>query len=394
MKRENHKNSFKKGLNSIQDHAGSMEEDWVRLEQRLAKYESRRRMVLWTKIFSAVAAIMLLLLTWILLQPVEIIIPPDQLINKQPQQKVDKHNEKGIKENLPSENEPLMPETKVLKRQHAYRDQEAEILSLTDTATEEMTLPFHKMSTVDLVKEVNLIMEIKKPALDIHPDHRQLSQTQVPETNKKVNFALSVMYAPALNSVNNFSGARLGSDAGVLLTLELSKKWSLSTGAIYAKKIYESDFNSYNPSNKASMPYTPDNIYADCRVLDIPLNVNYLLLNNRKNTLKLGTGLSSYLMLKENYELQYQEAGVKNYTYSIKNQNKHLLSILNVQANYERRISSKLGIGLQPYLKIPLSDIGYGNVKLQSLGIAVNLNLNLNAKNPLPVQNLSPGNQN
>jgi hypothetical protein len=56
-----------------------------------------------------------------------------------------------------------------------------------------------------------------------------------------------------------------------------------------------------------------------------------------------------------------------------------MFSIMNLQATYERKINSNVGLSLQPYLKIPLSDIGYSKVKVQTFGVAVGLNWNINS---------------
>ncbi len=205
-------------------------------------------------------------------------------------------------------------------------------------------------------------------------------KTKVPALieHRSPKLALSIIYAPALNGVNNFNHAKVGSDVGLILSVGLTNRLSVSTGAIYAKKLYESDFSDYNPVFKPSLSRDPESVYADCRVLDIPLNVNYSLINKGKNSFSIGTGLSSYLMLKEDYRYVYDNnAGNYNnpeYNYSITNKNRHWFGVLNLEAKYQRQINSKFGIGLQPYMKIPINDIGFANVKLQSLGMAVNFN--------------------
>jgi hypothetical protein len=74
-------------------------------------------------------------------------------------------------------------------------------------------------------------------------------------------------------------------------------------------------------------------------------------------------------MLREDYRFSYAENNTTNpLSYHAVNENKHWLSVLNFQANFEQRLNSRLSIGLQPYLKIPLSNIGFAGVKLQSLG--------------------------
>ena len=84
-------------------------------------------------------------------------------------------------------------------------------------------------------------------------------------------------------------------------------------------------------------------------------------------------------MLREDYRFSYVEQDSNTaVAYHVVNENQHWLSILNFQATFEQRLNSRVSIGLQPYMKIPLSNIGFAGVKLQSLGMAVILNWNFN----------------
>ena len=189
--------------------------------------------------------------------------------------------------------------------------------------------------------------------------------------------SLSVLAAPDYNGVNNLNNASLGNDLGLMLTLKLASNWSFSTGGIYARKLYQTGFNNYNPSKNIWTEYYPNSVSADCRVLDIPMNINYTLLSRKNYTVSLGTGISSYIMLREDYRFTYAETNSNNpLAYHAVNENKHWLSVLNLQASFEQRLNQRLSFSLQPYLKIPLTNIGFAGVKLQSLGMAANLSWN------------------
>jgi hypothetical protein len=171
----------------------------------------------------------------------------------------------------------------------------------------------------------------------------------------------------------------LGNDFGLLVTIKITKSWSLSTGGVYAKKLYETGFGNYNPSKNIWDEYYPKSVNADCRVLDIPLNISYSLVAGKNTTISFGSGISSYIMLREDYRFSYEEQDSNTaVAYHVANENQHWLSVLNFQATFEQRLNSKVSIGLQPYMKLPLSNIGFAGVKLQSLGMAVILNWNFN----------------
>ena len=84
-------------------------------------------------------------------------------------------------------------------------------------------------------------------------------------------------------------------------------------------------------------------------------------------------------MLHESYKFNYADTyqtGPSSYT--VPGINKYFFGVLNLNATYEHRINSKFGISFQPYLKLPLSNIGYSQVHLQSTGVAVGVTWNLN----------------
>jgi len=114
-------------------------------------------------------------------------------------------------------------------------------------------------------------------------------------------------------------------------------------------------------------------------VLDIPLNINYTFLNRNRTLLSIGTGISSYIMLKEYYKFTYYNPNTSDpQDYTLINKNQHWLSVLNLQANYTRKLTSELSLSLQPYMKIPISEIGFAQVKLESLGLAISASWNFN----------------
>jgi hypothetical protein len=196
------------------------------------------------------------------------------------------------------------------------------------------------------------------------------------------NLVLSVLTAPDINGVGSaFSRAQVGSTTGLMLSIGLGHRFTISTGAMYAKKPYAANFSQYNPTYQFQI--NPTNVYADCRVLDIPINIDYRLYNKGRNMLAIGTGISSYFMLRENYRFDYNTPGATGpATYSISNQNQHILGVLNINATYQRRINEKFGLNVQPYMKLPLTNIGYGRVDLQSTGVAVGVSWYLTSNRP------------
>ncbi|WP_426671176.1 outer membrane beta-barrel protein [Mucilaginibacter sp. McL0603] len=193
-------------------------------------------------------------------------------------------------------------------------------------------------------------------------------------------YAVSIWASSDLNGVNSaFQQSKVGGNFGAAFSVTFAQKWTLSTGATYDIKPYLTNFDNYNTNYQFKNP--PTTVNADCRMLEIPLLVNYRVYSQNANRISVGTGLSSYFMLREDYQFNYADpynaTGPTHYTVINKNQN--ILSVLNLNATYAHQINSKMGVILQPYLKIPLTDVGASQVRLRSSGIALGLSWNLNA---------------
>lgn len=186
----------------------------------------------------------------------------------------------------------------------------------------------------------------------------------------KRGFALKLTYSPDFSSIGYFKPDKPGSNFGLLGEYFIGKRWSISTGAIYSKKIYfneEGDGYGYSSS-------PTDRLDADCRVIDIPLNIHYYAQQADNHSLYLTAGASSYMMLRENY--YYTKTGTSgpwSWSEEIKNENSHWFSILNLSIGYERRISQHIFLQLEPFLKAPMSGVGEGKVDLVSTGAFLNL---------------------
>lgn len=211
-----------------------------------------------------------------------------------------------------------------------------------------------------------------------------------PQLAYRPQYTLSVIAAPDLNGVSSFGQGKVGTNIGLTFAAGLSRKLTVTTGVLYSVKPYATNFNNYRNGIKSAI--SPDRVTADCRMLDIPLNVSYQVYHRGQNKLSFGTGLSSYIMLHESYKFDYNgtagntggyssSSGTAGWTstYTVPGTSKYFFGVANLNATYEHQINSKVGISIQPYMKIPLSNIGYSQVKLQSTGVAVGLSWNLNS---------------
>ncbi|WP_449436785.1 hypothetical protein [Pedobacter steynii] len=195
-------------------------------------------------------------------------------------------------------------------------------------------------------------------------------------TGKRSALTLSIMAAPDISSSNLNVDTKISSNIGVLATYAITDKISVTTGAVYSRKLY-----NYGGIGSAGTAYMKNawQVNADCIVLDVPLNVNYTFLKRRNFSVGVNSGLSSYFMLNEKYKyITGPQGGTQKVTeLEIKNQNQHIFGVANLSLSFERRITNSLSFGVQPFIKLPLTGIGNGNARLRSTGVAFSLNLGL-----------------
>ncbi len=436
---ENIDELFRVGLNPENDDFASMESDWAKLEQRLNQRGKRKKLIFWLRPLSGVAALILLAFSiWMLwpsaqdqtIQPVlvqEGNQKPDVKQNESQNQPAVKEPEIVAKSELqsavlakrPASSVNSSPEKKsglAKPKNGADKNQQVPVDSVGNLKKGESEQPTNQSQTIDLNETKEALVEqsrktregeISKVAINAQPpveekgyvqnesEKQQKKATSTDEEplyaenemaglpkiseSKSHSLALSLLVSSDYNGVNTLNNGKMGNDIGLLLTYGLSKRWSFSTGAVYAKKLYAAAYSSYNPKTNIWSGYYPKSVDADCRVLDIPVNVNYTFLSRKRTTLSVGTGMSSYIMLSEYYKFTYKRPTTKEpQDYRLVNENQHWLSVLNLQANYTRKLTSGLSVSFQPYMKIPLSEIGFANVKLESLGLAISASWNFN----------------
>lgn len=182
-------------------------------------------------------------------------------------------------------------------------------------------------------------------------------------------FTIGFAFSPDFSSIGNMVFFKPGTNTGISLEYRISRRISISTGLIYANKIYQtSNWRAYKPYPGYWATYpTPDRIDGACQVIDIPVNVRVNLLNKERYSSFVSTGLSTYLMRKESYDYVYGYNQV--YTRKIFRENNHLFGVYNLSVGYERLLGKRFSIQAEPFVKVPISKIGFGNVKLLSSGI-------------------------
>jgi hypothetical protein len=157
---------------------------------------------------------------------------------------------------------------------------------------------------------------------------------------------------------------------GGSLGYSFGKRLSMQAGIFSTKKLYEAGPGDYNYYN-----LKVNHVEADCRVMEIPVTVNYLLHSSGKNMFFGTAGFASLIMKKEIYDIDFvSSTGIQLYRQKIYQTNAfNAFSTMLLGAGYGYSINKHFSFSAEPYMKIPLYGVGEGKVKINSAGILLGL---------------------
>ena len=185
---------------------------------------------------------------------------------------------------------------------------------------------------------------------------------------KRWSFGVLVSFDMSATGLDGFT--KPGLMLGLQAEYNVSRNWSIQSGVSYSVKNYSALGTEYNT---ASWPGgRSDNLVAaiaKCFVIDIPFNLRRYIQGKNGNRWFVNTGVSTYLMLREDYDYEYTRPS-PNWapTAQIKGENNHVFGIANVSFGYETNLNKKFRLAVEPFMKLPLTGIGQGEVKFLSFG--------------------------
>ena len=223
-------------------------------------------------------------------------------------------------------------------------------------------------------KDVSTKTEHVKEKNNLTLQPYQLNNTK---KNKSVNNHKTGFYAGILTGIDlssiHFQSAKTGSTKGFIVGYALNNTWSIESGIFWDTKRVFDNGGHFDPPG-----YTPSNgmkiiaVNGKTRLYELPINVKYSIVQGKHN-LFATTGLSSYFMRSENYDYEYtqnNQPGGHNYL-TYRNQSKDWFSVVNISLGYTHKLGSAGNLRVEPYLKLPLKDIGVGKMPIISTGLNI-----------------------
>lgn len=164
------------------------------------------------------------------------------------------------------------------------------------------------------------------------------------------------------------------------LEVRYGGKYSTGIGAQYIRIKYEAGAGKYLPGSDFWInDIEPESTEATCKILEVPVWLGYYPKGHSQTGFYAKIGLSSYFMLKEYYHYNYAVYDPNLLPgWGEKNNYRHWFGIGLVSVGYNKMLGRKTSLQIAPYLQIPLTEVGHGEIKLWSAGLSLAYNFQVN----------------
>ncbi|MCB9267651.1 MAG: hypothetical protein H6558_21720 [Lewinellaceae bacterium] len=182
-------------------------------------------------------------------------------------------------------------------------------------------------------------------------------------------------FSAGFNSIGwgDFSGGSW--KAGFFAEYQYQGRLSLGLGASLLRMNYVAGKGEYMP------PYgfwtrriAPESTRGLCNMLEIPVLLKYYPGGYSGKGFFVSAGASSYVFLMEEYWYEYaaEDPDLIRWWQTGKDQ-AHWFAFGQLAAGYQASLSKRWALQVEPYLQIPFSGVGHGQVEIYSLGINARL---------------------
>jgi hypothetical protein len=173
--------------------------------------------------------------------------------------------------------------------------------------------------------------------------------------------------------------SKWGSSFGVTAGYNLNARLSIEAGVLSSTKKYYTGAQYFNVSKLAYSSAAKWKYFdGECRMIEIPVVVRYNFDATKNAQWFLTSGVSSYLMRKEIYDYEYEWYGqTKVGTHEYKNSAKNWISSIHVSGGVERQLFKNASLRIEPYVRIPIKKMGYGDLPISSAGLNIGYRHNI-----------------
>jgi hypothetical protein len=207
-------------------------------------------------------------------------------------------------------------------------------------------------------------------------NRNSLTNTVIPvksmHINRSLNFGLT--FGTGYTDAGGITNDQLDNSIGLTVGYYLTGKLSINSGMLYLNKFYwapgdkqNSAGGAYNTQSFAT-PAPVKYINGAANIWELPLTLRYDFAKNQKTKFFANAGLSSYFIMKQTSIYFYDNSYFALKTID-NSQVNYWFDVADVSLGLETEIGKGFSFQIEPYMKLPLKNMGIENVKLNTYGI-------------------------
>ncbi|MFY0601470.1 MAG: hypothetical protein JXR03_17480 [Cyclobacteriaceae bacterium] len=206
----------------------------------------------------------------------------------------------------------------------------------------------------------------------------------VQHVKKPSRFSIGISLSPDLNGVGFGNKMSASIRPGVTVYYRVLPRVTVSTGAHFDQKRYETSAENYNPPTgfwgRRTNGVLPSVIDGSCRVIDIPVNVTIKLTDNPRVNYGGTVGISSYFLLDEAYEFEFAQDNPGAASGWSTDENSSVpVGLVNMSLYMSIPTGRRTEFLIEPYFKSPIKDVGWAKVALYGSGVQFTLKYNFSS---------------
>ncbi len=236
-------------------------------------------------------------------------------------------------------------------------------------------------------------LEIEETLLASNQNNELIRKNPVVSAIGKWRIGAALMAITNIYKNNDKKRMNYANGYGVMADYQLSKRFNISSGAIYTQKKIDieeplsvANITHINPNEDTWVKKNKTKI--NWQLIDLPIHLRYNAIQTDRNKWFLTAGTSNYFLLKENYESDYtvsvqdiydprltrsQEVVSQKETQSAM----QLFTTINVSIGLETSLGKHLTLQVEPYWKFPVRSLGSEGVFVQTGGLLTRINFAL-----------------
>jgi hypothetical protein len=191
-------------------------------------------------------------------------------------------------------------------------------------------------------------------------------------------WSIGIVFTPEFSTTRLDHYSTPGESIGLRIGYQISSRFQINTGIIRSNKRYKDSGSEYNTNpnywNNRTNGVIPEEIDGRCLVYEIPLGVQFDVISREESRVFVSTAISNYIMVSQSYDYWFDQPNPGADTnWQTSRTDKYWFGVGVFSAGYERHLSRSIALGIEPYLKTSLTEIGWPNIKLFSAGAYITL---------------------